>query len=38
MKILSTERLFARTWQEEDFDLARSLWGDPDVMTFLAAR
>ena len=35
MKVLSTERLFARTWQEEDFPLARTLWGDSDVMTFL---
>ena len=35
MKILSTDRLFLRTWQENDFDLAQSLWGNPDVMTFL---
>ena len=35
MKILTTGRLFLRTWQENDFALARSLWGDRDVMTFL---
>jgi ribosomal-protein-alanine N-acetyltransferase len=35
MKILSTGRLFLRTWEENDFGLARSLWGNPDVMTFL---
>src|SRR5262249_10949712 len=35
MKILKTDRLFLRTWGEDDFELARSLWGDPDVMTFL---
>jgi [ribosomal protein S5]-alanine N-acetyltransferase len=35
MKILTTERLFLRTWEETDFSSAQSLWGDPDVMTFL---
>ena len=35
MNILSTERLFLRTWEETDFILARGLWGDPEVMTFL---
>jgi ribosomal-protein-alanine N-acetyltransferase len=35
MKILSTDRLFLRPWEENDFGLARSLWGDPNVMTFL---
>ena len=35
MRILSTDRLFLRTWEENDFSLARSLWGDADVMTFL---
>jgi [ribosomal protein S5]-alanine N-acetyltransferase len=35
MKILSTERLFLRIWEENDFGFARSLWGDADVMTFL---
>ena len=35
MKILITDRLFLRTWEENDFRLARSLWGDADVMTFL---
>ena len=35
MKILTTDKLFLRTWEEKDFGLARSLWGDPDVMTFL---
>ena len=35
MKVLSTDRLYLRTWEENDFGLARGLWGDPDVMTFL---
>src|SRR5947207_15636012 len=35
MQILSTDRLFLRTWEENDFRLARSLWGDASVMTFL---
>jgi len=35
IKILNTDRLFLRTWQDSDSSLARSLWGDPDVMTFL---
>lgn len=35
MRVLETSRLFLRTWKTEDFALARSLWGDPDVMTFL---
>ena len=35
MKILSTGRLFLRTWEENDFKLARRLWGDADVMSFL---
>jgi RimJ/RimL family protein N-acetyltransferase len=35
MKILSTNRLFLRTWEDSDVSLAKSLWGDPDVMTFL---
>src|SRR5438034_1856822 len=35
MKILTTNRLYLRTWQEEDFPLAKSLWGNADVMTFL---
>jgi RimJ/RimL family protein N-acetyltransferase len=35
MKILSTERLYVRPWQEADFVLAQSLWSDPDVMKFL---
>jgi RimJ/RimL family protein N-acetyltransferase len=35
VNILTTDRLFLRTWQESDFLLARSLWSDPDVMTFL---
>jgi len=35
MKILSTDRLFLRSWSENDFPLAQSLWGDADVMTFL---
>ena len=35
MTILSTERLILRRWEEADFKLAQSLWGDPDVMTFL---
>jgi [ribosomal protein S5]-alanine N-acetyltransferase len=35
MKILSTGRLFLRSWEENDFKLARTLWGDAAVMTFL---
>src|SRR5262245_37521143 len=35
MKVLSTDRLVLRTWEENDFPLAQSLWGDPDVMIFL---
>ena len=35
MKILTTNRLYLRTWQENDFPLAKSLWGNADVMTFL---
>jgi ribosomal-protein-alanine N-acetyltransferase len=35
MQILSTDRLFLRTWEESDFPLARSLWGDAEVMAFL---
>jgi ribosomal-protein-alanine N-acetyltransferase len=35
MRILDTGRLFLRTWELSDFPLAKSLWGDPDVMTFL---
>jgi RimJ/RimL family protein N-acetyltransferase len=34
-EVLNTDRLVFRTWEEIDFDLAQSLWGDPDVMTFL---
>lgn len=32
---LKTDRLYLRNWEEIDLPLARSLWGDPDVMTFL---
>jgi ribosomal-protein-alanine N-acetyltransferase len=35
MNVLSTDRLVFRTWEEKDFGLARSLWGDSDVMSFL---
>ena len=35
MRILETERLFLRMWEPNDFPLAKRLWGDPDVMTFL---
>lgn len=35
MRILYTDRLFLRTWRTSDFPLAKSLWGDPDVMTYL---
>ena len=35
MKVLITNRLFLRPWDESDFALAQSLWGDPDVMTYL---
>src|SRR5262245_21741971 len=34
-EVLSTDRLVFRTWEENDFSLAQSLWGDPEVMTFL---
>jgi [ribosomal protein S5]-alanine N-acetyltransferase len=30
-----TQRLAFRTWTEADLDLARSLWGDPEVTRFL---
>ena len=33
--VLSTDRLFLRTWDVADLGLARSLWGDRDVMAFL---
>jgi ribosomal-protein-alanine N-acetyltransferase len=32
---LATERLVFRRWQEEDFELACGLWGDPAVMELL---
>lgn len=35
MRILDTTRLYLRTWRTGDFPLAKTLWGDPDVMTFL---
>jgi len=35
MHVLSTDRLVLRTWEENDFALAQSLWGNPDVMAFL---
>jgi RimJ/RimL family protein N-acetyltransferase len=35
MKVLTTASLFLRTWEDNDFILARSLWGDPDVMALL---
>ena len=35
MQVLSTNRLFLRTWEESDFNHARRLWGDADVMAFL---
>ena len=35
MNVLSTERLFFRRWREEDFELARRLWGSQAVMRFL---
>jgi ribosomal-protein-alanine N-acetyltransferase len=35
MRILDTGRLFLRTWETDDFAFAKSLWGDPQVMTFL---
>jgi RimJ/RimL family protein N-acetyltransferase len=30
-----SRHLIFRTWSENDFELARSLWGDADVMAFL---
>lgn len=35
MHVLSTDRLVLRIWEESYFAFAKSLWGDPDVMTFL---
>jgi ribosomal-protein-alanine N-acetyltransferase len=35
MKFLSTDRLYLRTWRKDDFQFAQTLWGDPEVMTFL---
>ena|SRR5579883_1751075 len=35
MRVLNTDRLFLRTWEANDLTFARSLWGDPEVMTFL---
>lgn len=35
MDVLSSERIVFRTWEEKDLGLARSLWSDSDVMTFL---
>jgi len=35
MQVLSTDRLVLRIWEESYFAFAKSLWGDPDVMTFL---
>ena len=33
--MLDTGRLFLRTWEADDFGFAKSLWSDPEVMTFL---
>ena len=40
MSVLSTRRLRVRTWSSDDrdLDLACSLWGDPEVMTFIDRR
>jgi len=38
MYFLMTERLGFRTWRRDDFDLARSLWGDPAVTQLIDAR
>jgi len=35
MEILNSERLVFRTWKKEDLDIAQTLWGDPNVMTFI---
>jgi [ribosomal protein S5]-alanine N-acetyltransferase len=35
MRILTTDGLFLRTWEENDFSFAKSLWSDPDVMALL---
>jgi [ribosomal protein S5]-alanine N-acetyltransferase len=35
MDILETERLWLRTWESSDLELASSLWGDPAVMALL---
>ena len=34
---LKSERLGFSVWTEDDLDLARSLWGSPDVTKFICA-
>ena len=36
--IFSSDRLGFRLWNEEDFELARSLWGDLAVTRLIDAR
>lgn len=35
---IKTRRLYFRTWQADDFDLAMNLWGDPKVTRFIVAK
>lgn len=34
---ITTRRLYFRTWQADDFDLAMNLWGDPNVTRYIVA-
>ena len=38
MIILKTDRLFLRTWETTDLQLAQELWGNSKVMTFIDTR
>jgi len=35
---ITTTRLYFRTWQTDDIDLAMDLWGDPEVTRFIVAK
>ena len=35
---ITTPRLYFRTWQADDFDLAVDLWGDPNVTRYIVAK
>lgn len=38
MKPGDTKRLTFRNWNEDDLEIAKELWGDPDVMELIDAR